>query len=65
LSSNLPCRVRVVISTRAFSGMKRSGRGMHAYRQATSPSCFVRNPDGSDSAAVRADISHFVFAISA
>src|SRR5450631_2009876 len=44
-----PCRVRVVISTRAFSGMKRSGRGMHAYRQATSPSCFVRNPDGSDS----------------
>lgn len=40
----------VVISTRASSGMKQSGRGMHAYRQATSPTCFVRNPDGSDSA---------------
>jgi hypothetical protein len=33
LSSSLPCRVRVVISTRPFSGTKRSGRGMPGFRQ--------------------------------
>ena len=39
------CNVRVVISARECSGMKRRGRGIPDYRQRMARSCFVRNPD--------------------
>ena len=38
--------VRVVISTRECSGMKRRGRGMPDYRQGVAESCCGQEPDG-------------------
>ena len=42
LSTSLPCNVRMVISTRARSGMKRRFRGMPQHRQGTTRICRVR-----------------------
>src|SRR5664280_1014753 len=39
LSNNRPCKVRVVISTREFSGMNRNGLGMRIYRSTLLQSC--------------------------